>query len=507
MEEKHIAAIDLGSSKFAVAVARISGDDIQIVYYKETPSDGIRNSEVFNPGKTLSKLGAAIHEAEQELSIKIMQACVGLPRYPVTQEVATARFDRSEPNRCISDEEIDTLKSLALEAYPLNDPDGEVLYGAVAQSFSTAEYLNLVEHDVVGTVSRSLEGNFKVFIGRQHAVTDIDVLFNNLHIAIARMYFLPDAIAKAVLTSEELENGVALIDFGGGVTSVSIYHGNIMRYYGAIPFGGKTITNDIKTECSISESLADNIKKGFGSCMPSKLQNLSEKTLQIQYEDRNNIEVRVSYLAEVIGERTREIVDAILWHIQRSGFEKSLNCGIVITGGGANLMGLSYLIKERSGYNVKLGYPRHLFSADGCIGIYETSATAAMGMILAAKNDRLPDCVDQPAFNPDLLRGEGLELETAFPEETEEAAEPVAEQPETAEETPHTDWDTDFNQGTQGTLIEATEFGEPVKREKPRRNFSIMPRTRARASEHINLIWKKVTDRIGDIYDNATKED
>ena len=231
MEEKHIAAIDLGSSKFAVTVARISGDDIQIVYYKETPSDGIRNSEVFNPGKTRQKLESAIREAERELNIKIMQVCVGLPRYPVTQEIATGKFDRTEPNSCITEEEIDTLKSLALEAYPLSNPDTDELYGAVAQSFSTAEYHQLVEQDVIGTVSRTLEGNFKVFIGRQHAVNTIDVLFNQLHIAIARMYFLPDAVAKAVLTSEEMDSGVALIDFGGGVTSVSIYHGNIIMCF------------------------------------------------------------------------------------------------------------------------------------------------------------------------------------------------------------------------------------------------------------------------------------
>ena len=495
MEEKHIAAIDLGSSKFAVTVARISGDDIQIVYYKETPSDGIRNSEVFNPGKTRQKLEDAIREAERELNIKILQVCVGLPRYPVTQEIATGRFDRSEPNSCITEEEIDTLKSLALEAYPLSNPETDELYGAVAQSFSTAEYHQLVEQDVIGTVSRTLEGNFKVFIGRQHAVNTIDVLFNQLHIAIARMYFLPDAVAKAVLTSEEMDSGVALIDFGGGVTSVSIYHGDIMRYYGAIPFGGKVITSDIKAECSISEELADNIKKGFGSCMPSKLQNLSEKTLQIQYDDRTGIEVRVSYLAEIIGERTREIVDAILWHIQQSGFANNLRSGIVITGGGANLMGLSFLLKERSGYNVKMGYPRHLFSAEGCSGIYETSATAAMGMILAAKNDRLPDCVDAPDFDPRVLEEEGIKV--VNPEE-----EPTEEAPATGT----SEWNQTFEQGETGKLIEDEEFGEPVKKEKPKKE----PRRRwkgpqIKTPESLNIFWKKVSSTFVDIYDEATK--
>ena len=507
MEERYIAAIDLGSAKFAVTVARISGEDIQIVYYKESPSDGIRNSFVFNPKKAREKLSVAIGEAERELNIKILQVCVGLPRYPVSQEIATGRFERTEPNSCITEEEIEMLKSMALDAYPLSDPKTDELYGAVAQSFSTDEYFQLVEQDVVGTISRELEGNFKVFIGKQHAVNTIEVVFNQLHIAIARMYFLPDAIAKAVLTQEEMESGVALVDFGGGVTSVSIYHGNIMRYYGAIPFGGKVITSDIRTECSISESLAENIKKAFGSCMPTKLQNLSEKTLQIQYNDRADIEMRVSYLAEIIGERTREILDAVLYMIQESGFADRLRSGIVVTGGGANLMGLSYLIKERSGYNVKLGYPRHFFSADGCTGIYETGATAAMGMILAAKSDHLPGCVDMPEIIPEEPGFEVIPPEEAAAPQEESAPEETAETPETPAEPAA--WDSEFARGEQGTLINPTEFGEAKEPKKKKRERPTRPPREPREPSQIKITWEKWTDRIakrfGEIYDEVTQ--
>lgn len=513
MEEKYIAAIDLGSAKFAVTVARISGEDIQIVYYKESPSDGIRNSFVFNPMKAREKLAVAISDAEKELNIKILQVCVGLPRYPVTQEIATGRFERTEPNSCITMEEIEMLKSMALDAYPLNDPKSDELYGAVAQSFSTDEYFQLVEQDVIGTISRELEGNFKVFIGKQHAVNTIEVVFNQLHIAIARMYFLPDAIAKAVLTQEEMSSGVALVDFGGGVTSVSIYHGNIMRYYGAIPFGGKVITSDIRTECSVSESLAENIKRGFGSCMPSKLQNLSEKTLQITYDDRPDIEMRVSYLAEIIGERTKEIVDAILYLIQESGFADRLQNGLVVTGGGALLMGLSYLIKERSGYNVKIGYPRHFFCAEGCSGIYEPSATAAMGMILAAKGDHLPDCVDMPDFVPDDF---GMEIiqpgsETDAPQEevaAVETPETVEAPVEAAPARQEPQWDPGFAEGEQGTLIQKEAFGEaqPRQKKRPPRPTREKPK---REPSTINIVWKKwsgkITKKFNEIYDDVTQ--
>ena len=267
MEERYIASVDLGSSKIALTVARISGNDVQIVYYKETPSDGIRNSYVFNPKKASAPLKEAIAEAEKDLRIKILQVVVGLPKYYVKQESASGKVPRGEEAGCITEEEVENLKEMALESYPLNDEKNEVMYGAVAQSFSTEDSFQQVESDIVGMVSDYLEGNFKVFIGRRRSVANLDVVMNELGIAIARKYFLPDVVAKAVLTEEEMENGVALIDMGAGSTSVTIYKGKVMRHYGAIPFGGKTITSDIRTECGLSERLAENIKLAYGACM------------------------------------------------------------------------------------------------------------------------------------------------------------------------------------------------------------------------------------------------
>ena len=351
MEERYIASVDLGSSKIALTVARISGNDVQIVYYKETPSDGIRNSYVFNPKKASAPLKEAIAEAEKDLRIKILQVVVGLPKYYVKQESASGKVPRGEEAGCITEEEVENLKEMALESYPLNDEKNEVMYGAVAQSFSTEDSFQQVESDIVGMVSDYLEGNFKVFIGRRRSVANLDVVMNELGIAIARKYFLPDVVAKAVLTEEEMENGVALIDMGAGSTSVTIYKGKVMRHYGAIPFGGKTITSDIRTECGLSERLAENIKLAYGACMPDRLQNLSEKIIQIN--DENGVPLKqlpVKYLSEIITLREKEIIDSMLYLIEESGFADSLRAGVVITGGGANLLNCaSYVTDSRRG--------------------------------------------------------------------------------------------------------------------------------------------------------------
>ena len=401
--ERYIAAADLGSSKIALSVAKIEGDDIQIIYYKETPSDGIRYSCVFNPKRAAVPLRTAIKEAEEELNIKILQVVVGLPRYNVRQEIASARMERSDPSSCITKEEVNTLKSIAIDSYPIADESKEEIYGAVAQSFSADEELVCAsENDVVGTTADALEGNFKVFVGAQKPVSNIDIMLNDAQVAPARKLFLPNAVAKAVLTEAEKENGVALVEIGAGVTSLTIYRGKILRHYSSIPFGGRVITTDIKYECGFNEQLAENIKLAFGACMPEKLQSLSEKVIQINDQENGSYDqLPVKYLSEIITCRVREIIEAVLFQIQDSGYADKLRNGIVLTGGGANLVNIANLLKEMSGYTVRIGFPRsQTFSSEGCAGVGETSSVATIGMILEAKKDIRLNCIEDAQAEP-----------------------------------------------------------------------------------------------------------
>lgn len=401
--ERYIAAADLGSSKVALCVAKVDGDDVQVIYYKELPSDGIRYSCVYNPKKASEPLRKIIADAESELNIKILQLVVGLPRYHVRQEIANAVVQRSEPTSCITKEEISNLKSMAISNYPLDNEARQKIYGAVAQSFSADdELINANEDSIVGMTADNIEGNFKVFIGNEKPVSNLDIMLNDLGVAPAYKFFIPSCSASAVLNESERENGVALVEIGAGVTSLTIYKGKRLRHYSSIPFGSNSITADIKYECGFNERLAENIKLAFGACMPDKLQSLSDKVIQINDEENGSYEqLPVKYLSEIITSRSKEIVEAILFHIQDSGYADSLRSGMVITGGGANLVNLASFIKQESGYNVRVGYPRtQLFSTGGCPGVGETSAVSTLGMILEAKKDHHLNCIeDVPVVN------------------------------------------------------------------------------------------------------------
>ena len=471
--ERYIAAADLGTSKIALSVAKITGEDVQIIYYRETPSDGVRYSCVYNPKRAAEPLRKAIQMAQDELNIKILQLVIGLPRYNVRQEVASARMERSNPDSCISREEVNTLKKMAIDDYPVADESKETIYGAVAQSFSADDELVCAsESDVVGTVSDCLEGNFKIFLGSLKPLRNIDIMLNDVGVAPAYKFFLPNSVAQSVLNEEEKDNGVALVEIGAGVSSVTIYRGKILRHYSSIPFGGKNITADIRYECGFNEKLAENIKLAFGACVPDKLQSLSEKIIQINDDETGSYEqLPVKYLSEIIDARTREIIDAVLYQIQESGYADKLRNGIVVTGGGANLVNLPNLLKEMSGYNVRIGYPRtRTFSADGCDGIGEMSAAASIGMILEAKKDYRLNCIEDAPLAADNAR---------------EESQPATQEPEKTQQAP----DAEVH---QGELFEG-EILQPNRDENQKKKKDGKGR----------LTWKRLRDKVNNTFEGA----
>lgn len=491
MQERYIATVDLGTSKLALCVAKVAGENVQVIYYKERPSDGMRYNSVFNPRRAAVPLRAAIAEAEDELQIKITQVVVGLPRYNVRQETGEAKIPRSNPSMLIEEEEIESLKSLALDSYPLSDIDGEVIYGAVPQSFSTDDVIGN-EEDVVGTSSETLAGNFKIFVGKKKAAKNIDAMLNDAGVVLAQAIFPPAAVGEAVLKNDEMMNGVALMEMGAGITSVSIWQGGIMRYFGYIPFGGKSITNDIRMECAFDDTLAENIKLAFGACLPEKLQSMGDKILQINDEQNGTYEnLPIKYLSEIITSRCREIVNAILFLIQESGFADRLRCGIVLTGGGANLPNLANMIKDMSGYTVRVGFPlSSKFSSDGCPGIGEAEASTSIGLVLEAAADPYLNCISDGEMQ--------LELDTKAPA-TETAPAP-APAPEKDEPVRTTLFGEDEFEKIETKIVKEprkrdTKPAKPTKVQKPRQE-----------TEHTGIIWKKITGLFRDSFDNTIGE-
>ena len=488
MQERYIATVDLGTSKLALCVAKIIGENVQIIYYKERPSSGIRYNRVFNPKLAAGPLKVAIAEAEEELNIKILQVVVGLPRFHVRQETASATIERSDPAALIEDEEISTLKNIALDTYPLGSKD-ELIYGAVPQSFSTEDVIGS-EEDVVGTCSDSLAGNYKIFVSDMRAVRNVDIMLNLAGVALAQAIFVPSAVGEAVLKNDEMTNGVALIEMGAGVTSLSIYQGGIMRYYASIPFGGKSITTDIRLECAFDDALAENVKLAFGACLPDKLQTMGDKVIQINDEENGTYEhLSVKYLSEIITSRCKEIMTAILYLIQESSFADRLRCGIVLTGGCANLANLTNMIKDMSGYNVRVGFPlARKFSSDGCPGIGEAEASASVGMVLEAAADPYLNCIEEAVRPEDKKEEDAVKIEN--PDDK-----PV--------ETDNQGQGSLFNENDFDRVVKTKIVKEPAKTRKKDKKPKPERNKESKGDGLFHVLWTKVGNVLSDGFDDV----
>ncbi len=356
MEEKHIVTIDLGTEKLGISVATIDCNrKVSLTYYNEFDSDGIKHSRVSNPSKLSVSLKKALALVEKAKRIRISEVMVNVQRYGIRQlECKITAATGNGMN--VSDSDLELMDNMVWESRENIAPDEEIV-ACVAQSYDLdGGEINVAPDEVVGMCSENITGKYKVYAVKQNNINVIDNAFRDSGVINVRKVFVPDHTGMGILSDNEIQGGCALIDLGAGASSVSIFSGGVLRHYGAIPFGGKNITGDIANVCGITEKLAENIKMAFGGCMPDRLGINGEKKLRITSTlDNSRREVSVKYLSEIITARQREIIEALLYEIQLSGYADKLKNGIVVTGGGASMLNICTFIREVSGYNAKVG--------------------------------------------------------------------------------------------------------------------------------------------------------
>lgn len=381
MEEKYIATVDLGSGTIRLSVARTCGSKIEVCYYNDYPSEGISHGKVLNISKLANILAQAKKDAERYLGIMINEVAVGCQKNDIRSIQVHARMEMSDSG-CVNQESLAMLEDIAGKDLEGKLEANETILALVAQSYNIDDELQVSVEDIVGMSGEILEGDYKIFIGKIAPLKHLEEACRTAGISLHRHSFTPQYMGACVLSGSEKDSGVALIDFGSGATSVSVYYGGVLRHYGAVPFGGDSITSDIRNLCSLDNvSLADNVKKGYGACMPDKLAELSDKTLRITDVDSGvKTEITCKYLSEVITARTREILDSMLYEILQSGYADKLKNGIVVTGGGAGLRNLCGFIKSISGFSARIGMPsRNIFDCtQGRFFNDESSTTAAL---------------------------------------------------------------------------------------------------------------------------------
>jgi len=347
-----VVGLDIGTSKIAVIVGRKNEyGKIEILGHSKTESIGVKRGVVANIEQTVQSIKTAVQDAELKSGVNIGLVNVGIAGQHIKSLQHRGSIMRDSLEEEISKPDIQRLKE---SMYKLVMPPGEEIVDVIAQEFIVDNEYGIKEP--IGMSGICLEANFHIITGQVSAAKNIEKCITKADLELERLILEPFASAEAVLSEEEKEAGVVLVDIGGGTTDIAIFHDNIIRHTAVIPFGGDIITEDVKEGCTIIKKQAEALKTQYGSALASE--NKSDEYVSIPgLKGRPPKEISLVNLANIIQARMEDIIDHIIYEIKRSGFEKKLIAGIVLTGGGSQLKHIAQFTEFATGMDTRIGYP------------------------------------------------------------------------------------------------------------------------------------------------------
>ena len=373
-----VVGLDIGTTKIACLVGRkTEHGKIEILGVGKAPSLGVTRGVVSNIEKTVQSIRAAVEEAEAKSGIEINVVNVGIAGQHIKSLQHRGMITRDTIDEEISQKDVDELID---DMYKLVMMPGEEIIHVLPQEYIVDREPGI--KDPIGMSGVQLEANFHIITGQIAAAKNIFKCVNKAGLEVAELILEPLASSSAVLSEEEKEAGVALIDIGGGTTDIAIFHDGIIRHTAVIPFGGNVITEDIKEGCAIMHRQAELLKTKFGAALPQATQD-NEIVCIPGLRGRDPKEISVKNLANIISARMSEIIEHIYFEIKNSGFDKKLIGGIVVTGGGSQLKHINQLMEFTTGIDSRIGYPNEHLSANTNINV--TSPLFATGVGLVAK--------------------------------------------------------------------------------------------------------------------------
>ena len=372
-------ALDIGTTKVcAIAGMRNEYGKIEIVGVGRVDSEGVSRGVVSNIDKTVKAIRSAIEIAERNSKKKFKSVHVGVAGQHIKSLHHHGILTRSDANSEISEEDV---QRLVRDMHKLVLPPGDKILHVLPQEFTVDNETDIT--DPVGMSGIRLEANFHIITGQISASRNIIRCVEKVGLEVKDMTLEPIASSAAVLGPEEKEAGVALVDIGGGTTDITIFKDGIIRHTAVIPFGGNVITRDIREGCTVMNDQAEKLKVRFGSALAEEI--IDNRVITIPgFRGREPKEISEKNLAMIIQARLEEIFDYVLWEIRRSGYEKKLIAGIVLTGGGSLLRHINLLAERHTGYECRIGMPvdhlAHGYSNALASPIFAT----AIGLLISA---------------------------------------------------------------------------------------------------------------------------
>jgi cell division protein FtsA len=385
--EKLAVGLDIGTTKIvAMLGSKNEYDKLEIVGIGKSKSQGVHRGVVNNITQTIQSIQAAVQEAEAVSGKKIESVVVGIAGQHIRSLQHSDYITRTNPEAVIDASDIERLKNQVFKLVML---PGEEIIHVLPQEYKVDGQAEIKEP--IGMYGGRLEANFHVVVGQVSSIRNIMRCVKSAGLEFAGITLEPLASADAVLSQEEKEAGVALIDIGGGTTDLAIFKDGIIRHTAVIPFGGNVITEDIKEGCSIIEKQAELLKIKFGSAWPGE--NKDNEIVSIPgLRGRDPKEITLKNLSKIIHARVQEIIEQVYAEIKNYGHEeqkKKLIAGIVLTGGGSQLKHLKQLVEYITGMDTRIGYPNEHLAGDTDAATASPLFATAVGLVMNAAESQL----------------------------------------------------------------------------------------------------------------------
>lgn len=374
--------LDIGTTKIVAIIGKLNEyGKIEVLGIGRSKSLGVHRGVVNNITQTITSIQHAIEQAEVNSGLKIGSVVVGIAGQHIRSLQHSDYITRPNAEEVINEEDLDKLCN---QVYKLVMLPGEEIIHVLPQEYKVDGQAEIKQP--IGMYGGRLEANFHVVVGQVSSIKNIGRCIKSAGLDLGNITLEPLASSEAVLSQEEKEAGVALIDIGGGTTDLAIFKDGIIRHTAVIPFGGNIITDDIKEGCSIIEKQAELLKIKFGSAWPGE--NKDNEIVSIPgLRGREPKEITLKNLSKIIHARVVEIIEQAYIEIKNYGHEeqkKKLIAGIVLTGGGSQLKHLKQLVEYITGMDTRIGYPNEHLAGDSDEEIASPQYATAVGLLMNA---------------------------------------------------------------------------------------------------------------------------
>ena len=392
MERKnYTVAVDLGSSNVVVAVGEKAAEgQMEVASIVSKPVEGVNAGKIENIELVSRAIREAMSEAEEQLGIRITEAYAGISGDFVRCARHTDHVFVYDPQNGVNQKYVDALFDRMRN---VQAPDDETIMERVPQNYVVDD--NQEVKNPVGSFGKKLSSTFNFILCLRTPMQRLDMALKRLGIKMLGVTSNAIATAEAVLLPDEKEEGVAVVDIGGGVTDVAVYYRNVVRYIATIPMGAMAINRDIRT-MSVPEKHVESLKQKYGSAVA----DLAPEDKLIRVNGRTAREAKdilLRNLATVIEARATDIAEFVLQEIRDSGYAGKLAYGIVLTGGSAKLKDVDELFRRVTGMDVRIASAETGVAEESKEKVADPAYATAVGILLKGAEQGACAVIERPA--------------------------------------------------------------------------------------------------------------